>query len=315
MLKRTFSRVSANKSSDNNPPFRADIDVSVMQFNVLAPCLGDPARFSSVEPSDLDGPARMQRVVAMIADLKPDVVCVQEAQVGHLESEMTSLGYKCHFARGFGKTIRVGIFAGPNFVVTKSESVSVVEPETVGSQVALFVTGYCLDAFRRGYPKSLPLTLCVTHLKALKTFKGEEIRLLQVNRMMLELERFCQGDVTRVIIAADLNAQPVFDKARGIEPLAYTAVLENPTTNFASAMRRGGPVAAEPEFTTLKHVPDGERCMCIDYIFHTSDVELVATLDMPARNQIPCTGLPCSDNPSDHVPLMAKFRLPIAENA
>jgi mRNA deadenylase 3'-5' endonuclease subunit Ccr4 len=144
----------------------------------------------------------------MIADIKPDVVCVQEAEVGHLELEMSSLGYKCHFARGFGKTTRVGLIAGPNFVVTKSESVSVVELETFGSQVALFVTGHCLDACRRGYPKSLPLTLCVTHLKAIKTSKGEAMRLLQVNRMLLELERFCQGHVARMIIAADLNAQP-----------------------------------------------------------------------------------------------------------
>ena len=63
----------------------------------------------------------------------------------------------------------------------------------------------------------------------------------------------------------------------------------------------------EPAFTTWKIREDGEHKQTLDYMFHTPDLEVVATLGLPTEEQIGVDRLPNMQYPSDHLSLLADF--------
>ncbi|MHB1909606.1 MAG: endonuclease/exonuclease/phosphatase family protein [Nitrososphaerales archaeon] len=123
--------------------------------------------------------------------------------------------------------------------------------------------------------------VATTHLKAKAPF--ERVRKEQMKGLLDNL-----NDDLPVIIAGDLNTEP--DGA--VIPLLSKAGYEN---------------AYEPEFTTYKHREDGIQFRTIDYLW-SRGAKLLRTTMLPSKDLFP-QGLPCSIQPSDHLPLCATYFL------
>lgn len=120
-----------------------------------------------------------------------------------------------------------------------------------------------------------------------------DVKLAQTQMLLREAEKFRaeRQDLTKkkvhFICAGDFNSTPTSD--------VYAAL---------AAHLRSVSHGCEPAYTNVTPA----FTECIDYIFVSSDIEVVNVREQPARAMIG-EGLPNAEHPSDHLPVIADVRL------
>lgn len=264
--------------------------LSVLQYNTLANSLSDA--FPLVDKKLLSWSHRKGLLLATILQNAPDVICLQEVDAKDYQDwfapELGQYGYSSYFASKTTKSRKdpdgcAMFYREAVLTLVKLETVRYVEHVPVEFQKASVQVGlvvrFALVA------TGAEVVVATTHLKAKYGF--DELRLAQTQALCQHLP---PGVPT--VVAGDFNADP------------WTDAIKYMTAGFRSAY----PLDDPNFFTTWKMRPPTEDKRIIDYIFHTPNIECVETIPIPSADLIPEPRLPNAIFPSDHLPLMARFR-------
>lgn len=274
----------------------------VLQWNQLSQTIGtENDKFVRCNPAALDWTTRRWRMIEEIIRYDPDIVCLQE--VDHfklLEMSLGSVGYAGRFVpKPDSPCIYLNANNGPDgcaiFYKTErfdllSESSKVLEVWKVQSNQVLM--GFNLKETESGNE----ICVATTHLKARSGALLSTLRNEQGKDILEWLESFRCG--RPVIITGDFNAEPS-------EPI-FKTMTQSEKIPLQSSYEISG--TENVEYTTWKIRESGEQKHILDYVFHSSELETITTLDMPTEEQIGEDRLPSVQFPSDHLNLVAEFR-------
>lgn len=141
------------------------------------------------------------------------------------------------------------------------------------------------------------LVFATTHLKSKAEFF--ETRNIQIGQLLESLKqkvkifksRFGEENIS-VVLSGDFNDEP--------DSTCVKSVLDNKSGLELHS------VYEDASFTTFK-IREKEFKRVIDYIFYSSNLELVERLSLPTVEDIGNSGLPNKEFPSDHLSLYSSF--------
>ena len=136
--------------------------------------------------------------------------------------------------------------------------------------------------------------VATSHLKARRGSLLASIRDQQGEDLMSWLEDLSGGQ--SVILAGDFNAEP--------SEAVYQTVTNRENMLLDSAYRND-----RLDWTTWKIRDSGEEKQVLDYIFHSTDLETVRTLDVPSEGEVGDQRLPSLSYASDHLSLLADINI------
>lgn len=238
-----------------------------------------------------------------ILNYNPDIISLQE--VDHFSDfylpQLQELGYEGIFLpKEDSPCLKFADNSGPDgcaffvdkerFILEESQEITLLDQEDKPTnQVALLV---------KLFDKKEKKGLCcvVTHLKAKPGFK--DLRAAQGKSILKSLTNFVETENPEVLICGDFNAEPS-------EPVYSVLEEGNDSYSFQSAYKTAS--QSEPNFTTFKVRPNGEVKHTIDYVWHSSNLQVTGYLETPDEDDIGSDGLPCMSYPSDHLSLIFDF--------
>ena len=230
--------------------------------------------------------------------MSADIVCLEEVDhfTDFFQPKMENLGYLGKFfPKRDSPCLRMPENSGPDgcAIFHKQATLSLAEERAFAlqadgkecSQVAI-LQKFCL----RGSDATDGATVCVaaTHLKAKPEHAA--LRRTQGQYLLEEINKFA-ADVP-VIVCGDFNAEPD-------EPVSelFAKQLKSAFSNVPGS------------FTTWKFRPSGEADHTIDYIWHSPACRLEKAVPLPSKTEIGEDALPSLKWPSDHLPLVADFKI------
>lgn len=254
-------------------------------YNVLATAYLAKGDYSAVPKELLDLVWRVPALVRHIADLKTDLLCLQEVErdvFKALTAHLEPLGYRGHLERkGRGKPDGCATFYHAEmFTLCKVARLEYHDQERGRTEHSGFVA---LLAVLQQQKKLLGVAN--THLRSDPpgTPRHRQISHRQVVELLRECQEFapsCDG----WLVCGDLNSRPDAD---------VVATMQATGFEYAHAGR--------PEVCSA--VIDGKGLL-LDYLFHTSKL-LPRPLDPPSVTGM--KALPSPNQPSDHLAIMAEF--------
>jgi mRNA deadenylase 3'-5' endonuclease subunit Ccr4 len=256
---------------------------TIASYNILAQAYILPDRYPGVPPAFLDAEYRKSALMRHIAALNADVICLQETEremFDALQSHLHSRGYEGTFAQ---KTARVDGCA--TFVRTDVLPLHAIRSHaysdggnkrSASGHVALATTLRWQDRL---------VAVANTHLKwdPPGTGADEQWGYRQITQLLAQ-RSLLAPDATAWVICGDFN------------------VTSN--SEVADALRQAGLLDAYREREYMRTCNTNNRARRIDFLFHTP--ELTAR-PFPLRAITDETTLPSSDEPSDHLAIMAWF--------
>ncbi|XP_075641794.1 carbon catabolite repressor protein 4 homolog 1-like isoform X4 [Castanea sativa] len=285
-----------------------DVVFSVLSYNILADSLSINA-FGYCPKWALAWEYRQENLLEEIIKYDADILCLQEVQCDHFENffepELKKLGYSVMYKKKTG--------AGLEFDKEASSVVNALEP-------------------RIRFKGSHRLTSKAnTHIHWSKGH--EDVTLFQVVHLVNGLEKIAQSQQIPLIICGDFNSRPGSDphnfvvkgsanciSEKANDPLgiyqylklhhslslvsAYSSFLHS--DGVEEQWRKMNSQTSEPAFTFFSDKFFGT----LDYIFYTDNSLIVESLlELVDRESIDNNGIPSPAWPSDHIALMASFRL------
>jgi len=283
--------------------------IRIFQWNHLSQTLGTKNdKFVKCDPSALDWSIRRWRLIEEILRYKPDIVCLQE--VDHfklLQSALGSVGYKGRFVpKPDSPCIYLPSNNGPDgcAIFYKTDQFELLSEankmlEVWGVESNQVVMSLTLQHKTSGKE----ICVATTHLKARSGALLSTLRNEQGKDILEWLETVREG--RPVMLTGDFNAEPS-------EPV-YKTIIDNEDTPLQSAYNISEDSTKEDkecvEFTTWKIRETGEQKQVLDYIFHSPQLQTVSTLSMPTEHQVGEDRLPSLQFGSDHLSLVADFKL------
>ena len=262
----------------------AGTSLVVATYNVLASAYIQRARYPRSPAMVLRSAWRIPALVQAIASLEADILCLQEVEpetLGAINARLCSCGYASRYARKRGGSPEgCAIFYRENLTSLKEETVVVFAPDGGvgdGGNIAQIVT-YGISGHRLG--------IINTHLTwdPPGTARENQQGFRQITQLLRAYEEIA-ASADGWIIAGDLNVTP------GSE---VVAVIEATGFRFAHRDRAA--------MNTCSF--NGEAKM-IDYLFHSPQLAARPADSAPIDAQ---TILPSAEQPSDHIPVVARFR-------
>jgi endonuclease/exonuclease/phosphatase family metal-dependent hydrolase len=267
------------------------------------PAEGDQAHCFRVDEVHLQWPQRLRRIIKTVLDCNPDVVCLQEVDdfpgfVEHLAPQ----GYEGRFCKKAGRS------QDGSAIFWKTDKLSLVEESDIQFANAV-MKALCI---RLVTPSGLPVVVCATHLKAGVNEEMEEVRAEQAEMLVTHLNQFV-WDGAATILGADLNAHyapfPIHrykQPPEEVQPRCVPLLLES---GFRSAwgQQDGGELPQFPSFTMWNGWLDSDVKGAFDYVLLRGPCAACAVQRPPPEKEVAqlLTRLPCSDWPSDHLPVVA----------
>jgi mRNA deadenylase 3'-5' endonuclease subunit Ccr4 len=264
------------------------LSISIASYNVLADSYVKPKWYPNVDPENLRWDRRKYAMAERVGGLDADIICLQEVEADAyalLEGGLDAKGYNGVYARkGADKPDGCAMFfrqerlrfAGANTLYYHDGRLGVPD----SGHLALIISFECEWGVIR---------IATTHLRWGQDNKApeEHIGYRQIRELLDERFKPDQSAYAW-IVCGDLNAQssdPVVKELAGNGFVDAYAGREQATCN-----------------------PNG-KAKRIDYIFHASD-HISNLIAAPARLMEidDLTPLPSADEPSDHLPVMAKYR-------
>ncbi|KAM3736235.1 hypothetical protein ACB098_10G146900 [Castanea mollissima] len=294
-----------------------DVVFSVLTYNILA----DSLSINALEYCPrwaLAWEYRQEILLEEIIKYDADILCLQEVQCDHFENffepELKKLGYSVMYK------LRTG--SGLEFDKEASSVVNALEPKikfkgshrlTSKDNVALVVV---LESLQNGSNRD-----------------AFQSRICVVVHLVNGLEKIVQSQQIPLIICGDFNSRPGSDthnfvvkgrancvSEKANDPLgifqylklhhslslvsAYSSFLHS--DGVEEQRRKMNSQTSEPAFTNFTNKFFGT----LDYIFYTDKSLIVESLlELVDRESIGNKGIPSPTRPSDHIALMASFRL------
>jgi mRNA deadenylase 3'-5' endonuclease subunit Ccr4 len=257
---------------------------TVATYNVLAGAYAHRGWYRRTPAIVLTPEWRVPALARHIAGLNADLICLQEVEppvVGRLKAEIGRLGYNVHYARnGAGRPDGLAIFYREESFTAMSATRLVFRD---GGGVAPD-SGYIalIGLFRI---EDRLLGVINTHLQwDAPGIPREERRGCRQARELQGEYRKLESSATGWILAGDLN--------------------DTPESELAAMMRDTGLDYAHRELGDPATCNVNGQARMIDYLYHSS--ALRAEPEAP-RLIDKHTILPCAEEPSDHVALVARF--------
>lgn len=262
---------------------RMNTSLRIASYNVLADAYLDPAWFTHVDPAALDPQRRRERLLARIAGLDADVVCLQEVEPAcfqRLREGLAADGYTGVYARkGRGRADGCACFL-------RDESVRLLASEAF----------HYRDAAAGGEDSGHLALVC--HV---------ECALGRVHVANTHL-RWAPDDTDPAMHVGWRQVRDLLDRRIGPRPERWVICGDlNGTVDSApirELLARGwrDACATQPQPTCNPH----RRAKRIDYLLHTPDLHATPH-PLPAIDDR--TPLPSIDEPSDHLPVVATLRV------
>ncbi|KAL4604113.1 hypothetical protein ACB092_10G170200 [Castanea dentata] len=312
-----------------------DVVFSVLSYNILADSLSINA-FGYCPKWALAWEYRQENLLEEIIKYDADILCLQEVQCDHFENffepELKKLGYSVMYKKKTG--------AGLEFDKEASSVVNALEPRirfegshhlTSKDNVALVVV---LESLQNGSNRdAFQSRICVANTHIHWSKGHEDVTLFQVVHLVNGLEKIAQSQQIPLIICGDFNSRPGSDphnfvvkgsanciSEKANDPLgiyqylklhhslslvsAYSSFLHS--DGVEEQWRKMNSQTSEPAFTFFSDKFFGT----LDYIFYTDNNLIVESLlELVDRESIDNNGIPSPAWPSDHIALMASFRL------
>lgn len=251
-------------------------------YNILADAYASKRLFPAIEPAVLSWRRRAPAIVERVAQLEPDVVCLQEVQASHwpeLQSVFEQRGWHGTFAQK-----RQSRLDGCAILSCRDGALRLVEMDTLyfeDGEHGAEASGHLAMISAFDTPAGL-VRIANTHLRwqAGTTQPEEHIGY----RQAVQLLEICSGpgsNALATIICGDFNVSP-----------------ENPVVQLFGDRGFVDAYGLSPQATCN---PNG-RAKRIDYIFATRGLTLRAE---PLPELADDTPMPNSKEPSDHLPLTA----------
>jgi len=254
------------------------MEVTVLQFNTLADTVSNS--FPLCHPEYLSWSYRKKLILEKLLSNNIDVICLQEVDhYDELKDEMSKHGYHGIFKKKNGENKDGSvIFFSSRLSINRVQS---FEYDSDMSQVGIIAE----FSFSDHDPHTHTFIVATTHFKAKPEF--EETRKRMANILLDKINEI-NIDFLPVIIALDMNAEPT-SESYAILSSSYKSVFE-------------------PKFTTFK-IRQHKVCRTIDYILYCRNVDVISKNNLPTEEEIGENGLPNQYHPSDHLDLMATFRI------
>lgn len=270
--------------------------IRVFQWNHLSQTLAVKIdNFMKSAEEVFDWKIRRWKLLEEILIYDPDIICLQE--VDHydmLNRALSSVGYDgsfvpkpdspcIYFSENTGPDGCAIFYKKTKFDLVKIEKKILEVWQVQSNQVAMMMKLRIKDG-------NGELCVCTTHLKArtgalLSTLRNEQGK---------DLLQWIHSNIgnTPLILTGDFNAEPH-------EPV-YATMTSYKDIPLSSAYAS--------DYTTWKIRKDGEYKQNLDYIFHSSHLNVTATLQAPSEEKIGPDRLPNLKFPSDHISLVADFK-------
>ncbi|KAK9983345.1 hypothetical protein SO802_032870 [Lithocarpus litseifolius] len=312
-----------------------DVVFSVLTYNILADSLSMNA-LGYCPNWALAWEYRQENLLDEIIKYDADILCLQEVQCDHFENffepELKKLGYSVMYKQRTG--------TGLEFDKEASSVVNALEPKikfkgshrlTSKDNVALVVV---LESLQNGSNRdAFQSRICVANIHTHWSKGHEDVTLFQVVHLVNGLEKIAQSQQIPLIICGDFNSRPGSDphnfvvkgranciSEKANDPLgifqylklhhslslvsAYSSFLHSDAAE--EQQRKMNSQTSEPAFTNFTDKFFGT----LDYIFYTDNSLIVESLlELVDRESIGNNGIPSPTWPSDHIALMASFRL------
>lgn len=256
----------------------------VATYNVLASAYIQRARYPRSPALVLNPAWRVPALAQQISSLEADILCLQEVEpqtLAALHSRLASRGYSHRYARksgggaeGCATFYRQDLASFNGETIVRFADGLGAEPDT--GNIAL-ITIHGISGYRLG--------IINTHLTwdPPGTARENQRGLRQANQLLREYEKTAAA-ADDWMIAGDLNVTPGSEIVSLIERMGFRFAHDN-----------------RAEMCTCSF--NGEAKM-IDYLFHSPRLHAKPTdsFAIDAR-----TVLPSAEQPSDHVPVIARF--------
>jgi mRNA deadenylase 3'-5' endonuclease subunit Ccr4 len=257
---------------------------TVATYNVLASAYIQRAHYPRTPAMVLNPVWRVPALVQYISRLKADILCLQEVEPEFFVALRTSLGemgYGAHYARKYARRPEgcAIFFRGNAFELLDAHVIAYAD----GAGIAPDTGHIALRALFRSDGGILGVVN--THLTwdPPSTPRNAQVGPRQIQQLLTEYENSASA-ARGWIIAGDFNVTP--------------------DSEIIATVERAGLIYAHSGLTGVFSCNVNSDARMIDYIFASS--ALVAEPQLPPVIDDK-TILPSAEQPSDHVPVMAKF--------
>jgi mRNA deadenylase 3'-5' endonuclease subunit Ccr4 len=279
--------------------------LTVLQYNVLSQryATTDERGFPFVDPLVLEGQERIKRVATEIIQEAPDIAVLQEVfqeDFAVLSPILSNQGYLCisFTERGLPDCdIAMFLFKDRVEYIFDMAVCLTRDEMKIKKRYAMSVLVGVFGA------KNRFVTVIGTHLKAKNTPLDIDTRNSEASILSSYVSLRMKEGTPQILVCADLNDTPL--------SLCYEKICSQ---GLISAYSKEQQDKGSDFFTTLKKRGDELTKRCIDYVFFSSCLQLVSVRALPKEEQIPYPYLPSSAHPSDHLPLLATFQLPLEQD-
>jgi len=320
---------------------------SVMSYNILADFLATKFQFPYTSPETRNWENRKKEILKEILFHRPDAVCLQEIQTvqrerGDAENEQDHLSFFVTNLPGYAyiykrKTKYKGApTIGPdigNAVFYNKEKFSLISSHEIEFEKILWkeckkdnaargILGYnhpqvAVFGYFNHISSGKNVYISTTHICS--EWQVPYIQMRQVRACLNELQKVNKQKAP-VVLAGDFNAQPnspVYQflatghVSKEVQELEAGALKISANTfdfhhevGLASAYAKV--LGREPRCTNLTHEFEGT----LDYVWYTKkSLRPLSVLDIPPHSCLKEEiGLPSKKFPSDHLPLLCKFK-------
>ncbi|XP_029903605.1 protein angel homolog 2 [Myripristis murdjan] len=213
---------SPSCSADLQPPgVSAAFDFSVLSYNILSQeLLQDNAYlYRHCDPAVLPWDYRLPHLLAEIQHYNADIVCLQEVQENHYETQikpaLEALGYQCEYKKRTGKKPDgcAIVFKTSRLSLVSSNPVEFFRPgdalldrDNVG--LVLMLRPDAAAAAGRAEPSAL---VCVANTHLLYNPRRGDVKLAQLAILLAEINRLSRlpdGSANPVVMCGDFNSTP-----------------------------------------------------------------------------------------------------------
>jgi mRNA deadenylase 3'-5' endonuclease subunit Ccr4 len=258
--------------------------VLVATYNVLADAYIVPGRSPHSPRSALDPRLRMPALTRRVADLGADIVCLQEVEAGPfsvLQASLGSLGYVGYYSqKGEGKPDGCATF----FRTDAFELLSVRTLLYADGRGREGETGHIALVAALNHAAG-PLAVANTHLKwdPPGTRRDAQYGYREIRQLLAERGALAPGS-RHWIVCGDFN--------------------RTPEGEVVTAMERAGFSYAHRGMKNAFTCNSSNQAKMVDYVFNTRGLKS-EPLPLPPIGDT--TPLPSDDEPSDHLPVVARL--------
>ncbi|KAJ8966859.1 hypothetical protein NQ314_003253 [Rhamnusium bicolor] len=300
------------KTTDGKSNSKPGFIFTLMCYNVLAQDLlkQHPYLYRDHHQGYLSWETRWKNLFKEIKRLSPDILCLQEVQESHIKdyfSLLETLGYRSLYKkRTGGRTEGCALYY-------KTELINLVEY----TAVEYYQPGVSIlnrdnvAIIAKFVPKLHPtreFVIATTHL--LYNPRRQDVRLAQMQVLLTEVERISyimnskNGGYLPVIITGDLNSTPDTALYEFVAKGRLNYEFLSPKSLIKDTDVYTGKVLVPPDLliTGLIYVKK-------DKGYPEDKIKLLSRYRLPTKNELRDVRVPNSVFGSDHLSLMAKFKL------